>query len=109
MVSNSCIAASNILLLRQPVERLATSSSSILDLFFLGAISVSRAMILSSGAMRGASGWRTEKAKQLGNLDLTMMAARSQRGKTLKVTAWVYMVHNGNSVNTLKINSYSFL
>ena len=42
---SSCTAALDILLLRQPVERSATFSSSILDLFFLGAISVSRAML----------------------------------------------------------------
>ena len=46
---SSCTAALDILLLRQPVEKLATSSSLTLDLFFLGAISVSRAMILKLG------------------------------------------------------------
>ena len=49
---SSCTAASDILLLRQPVERLATSSSLTLDLFFLGAISVSRAMILKLGCYK---------------------------------------------------------
>ena len=38
---DSCTATSDILLLRQPVDILATASSSTLDLSFLGAISKS--------------------------------------------------------------------
>ena len=39
------------------------------------------------------------KHKESGNLDLNLAAARSQKGKTLKVTAWVYKVPNGNYEN----------
>ena len=47
-------AAWNILLLRQPVERLATSSSSTLDLFFFGAIlSVTSYALRLGGYKRG--------------------------------------------------------
>ena len=79
------------------MERFAIVSSLILDLFFLGTISVSR---VGSGATRGANGWH----KYLGRLDLKFTAARSQKDKTLEVTPWVYTVSNGNSVNTWKIN-----
>ena len=75
------------------MERFATVSSSILDLFFLGAISMSR---VGSGATRGANGWH----KYLGRLDLKFTAAMSQKDKTLEVTARVYIVFDGNSVNT---------
>ena len=50
--------------------------------------------------MRGANRWH----KYLGSLDLKFTAARSQKDKTLDVTARVYMVSNGRSVNTWKIN-----
>ena len=53
-----------------------------------------------SGATRGVSGCH----KQLGSANLNLTAARNQEGKSLEVTAWVYMVSDGNFVNIWKIN-----
>ena len=49
-----------------------------------------------SGATRGVSGCH----KQLGSANLNLTAARNQEGKSLEVTAWVYMVSDSNFVNT---------
>ena len=55
-----------------------------------------------SGATRGVSGCH----KQLGSANLNLTAARNQEGKSLEVTAWVYMVSDGNFVNTWKFNRW---
>ena len=98
--SHSCTVAWDILLLRQPVERFATASSSILDLFFLGAISVSRvqAQGLREGLVDATNNWKVQI--------WIWWWLGVKRIKTLEVTARVYMVSYGNIVNTWKFNGW---
>ena len=94
--SNSRTAASDILLFHQPVERSATSSTSSLDLFFLGAISVPRAVILARGLWEGL----VEGEQRRWKLEFGFKISGGV--KTLKVTARFNKVSNGNSVNIWK-------
>ena len=77
ILSNSRTSDSDILLLRQPVDILAIVSSSILNLFCLGGISQSR--VLAWGLWEGPLNFDWEEA----NVNLSLTAARSSRGKTL--------------------------
>src|SRR6185312_4391553 len=77
ILSNSRTSDLDILLLRQPVDMLAIVPSSILDLFFLGAISQSR--VLARGLREELLDFDREEA----NVNLSLTAARSSRGKTL--------------------------
>ena len=86
MSSNSCTATSDILLFFHPVARSGTTSSSALDLFFLGAILESRARFSARGLRErlrnstssGRKNWEIwiRKWRRLGN----------KRVKTLGVT-----------------------
>ena len=69
-----------------------------LGLVFLG--SHFNVMSFGSGATRGANGCH----RQLGSVNLNLTAARSQEDKNPRSYRTVYMVSDGNFVNTWKIN-----
>ena len=93
--SSSCTAAWDILLLGQPIERFATTSSSTSDLSFLGAISMSQvsARGLREGLMDIAGSW-----------EVWIWIWRWPGVQTLGITERVYMVSDGNFVNIWKSN-----